>query len=62
MVPIEKSLQRTSDSDLMALFLQQISAEAAGFAAKSGVPPVDLLNHMFQLFSPLHFLYFTTLS
>lgn len=28
---------------------------------KNGVPPVDLLNHMFQLFSSLHCLYFTAL-
>ena len=62
MVQIEKTLQRTSDSDLMALFLQQISAEAAGFAMKRGVPPADLINQMFQLFSPLDFLYFTAFS
>lgn len=61
-VQIEKTLQRTSDSDPMALFSQQISAEPAGFAAKSGLPPVDLLNHMFQLSFPFPFLYFTTLS
>lgn len=50
------------DSDLVALFLQQISAGAVGFAAKSGVPLVDLRSHMYQVFSSLHFLCFTTLS
>lgn len=58
----DKTLQRTSDSIPVALSLQQISAEASGFAAESEVPPVELLNHMCQLFSPLHFLYFTALS
>lgn len=60
-VQIGKTLQRTNDSHPMALVLQQISAETAGFAAKSGVPPVGLFNQVFQLLSSLYFLYFITL-
>lgn len=59
---LKKTLQRTNGSHLMALVLQQIPAETAGFAAKSGMPPVGLFNQIFQLFSSLYFLYFTTLS
>lgn len=46
----------------MALVLQQISPETAGFAAKSGVPLWRLFNQVFQLLSCLYFLYFITLS
>lgn len=46
----------------MALVLQKISAETAGFGAKSGVPPVGLFNQVFQLLSCLYFLSFITLS
>lgn len=61
-VQIEKTLQRTNGSHLMALVLQQISAETAQVSAKSGVPPVGLFNQIFPLFSSIYFLYFITLS
>lgn len=57
----EKALQMSKYSDLLGLFFKQISAEIARFVAKTGVPPVDLLNHIFQLPSSLLFFFFKEL-